>query len=301
MVRTNQPGSAPAALIDVTKRYGNVVALDRLSLSIDRGRVTAVLGPNGAGKTTAVRLMLGAQRPTSGRVELFGRSPADAESRMRVGAMLQVAKVPETLRVAEHVALFSSYYPKRVPLDEVLEVVGLAGLADRAYGKLSGGEQRRLAFALALCGDPEMLVLDEPTVGMDVEARRSFWERVRALADDGRTILLTTHYLEEADALADRIVVLNHGRIVADGSAGEIKARVTARRIRCRSRLGLDEIRRLDRVELARSDRQALEIFTSSPESVVRELLARDPTLTDLEVTSAALEDAFLALTRGAA
>jgi ABC-2 type transport system ATP-binding protein len=245
--------------------------------------------------------MLGLMRPTEGRVELFGRSPRDLRSRMRVGALPQVSKVPDTLRVREHLRLFSSYYPRPVPIDELLEVTGLVGLADRPYGKLSGGEQRRLAFALALCGDPELLFLDEPTVGMDVESRRAFWASVRGLIERGRTILLTTHYLEEADALADRIVVLDRGRIVADGTATAIKERVSTRRIRLRSRVGPDEIRALDHVELVRGDRNGLEIFTAQPERVVRALLERDPELADLEVTRAALEDAFVALTKGAA
>ena len=187
-------GQRPAAarLVDVTQRYGDVTALDAVSLAIEPGKVTALLGPNGAGKTTSVQLLLGVKTPSSGRAELFGCSPRDMRSRMRVGVMMQASKVPETLKVHEHIRLLSSYYPKQVPLKELLQIAGLEGLEQRTYGKLSGGEQQRLAFALALCGDPDMLFLDEPTVSMDVASRRVFWQRIRTLAAQGRTILKFT-------------------------------------------------------------------------------------------------------------
>lgn len=287
----------PACLIGATKSYGDVLALDAVDLSLEPGRVTAVLGPNGAGKTTAVQLLLGLKRPTAGRAELFGGPPSDLASRMRVGAMMQVSKVPETLRVREHLELFSSYYPKSIPLPELIEAAGLDGLENRHYGKLSGGQQQRLALAIALCGDPDLLFLDEPTVGMDVASRRLFWERIRKLADEGRTLLLTTHYLEEADSLADRVVVLQRGRIVADGTPESIKSRVMTRRVLCRTRVTLEEIRDLPGVDRVRQDRARFEIFTRTPERVVRELMNRDQALSDLEVGGAALEEAFLALT----
>ena len=217
--------NAPAAeLHGVTKRYGTVTALDSVSLAIAPGKVTALLGPNGAGKTTAVRLMLGLTRPTHGLARLFGADPGDIEARRRTGVMLQVAKVPETLRVREHIDLFRSYYREPMSLDVTLAAAGLASLADRKYGELSGGQQQRVQFALAICGNPELLFLDEPTVGLDVISRRAFWQEVRSLAARGRGILLTTHYLEEADALADRVVVLHEGRIVADGTPSSLKA-----------------------------------------------------------------------------
>ena len=291
-------GGAPAArLAGVTKSYGDVVALDAVDLELSAGGVTALLGPNGAGKTTAIHTLLGVTRPTAGRAEVFGLPPQAAGARMRIGTMLQTSKVPETLRVAEHLELFSSYYPRRIPIPELSSLAGLAGLERRAYGKLSAGQQRRVAFAIALCGDPDLLFLDEPTVGMDVESRRLFWDRIRELARQGRTILLTTHYLDEADALAGRIVVLGRGRIVADGTATEIKARAMARRIRCRTRLNLTAVLALPGVDRVRETAEGLEIFSAAPECVVRQLLARDPDLRDLEITGAALEDAFLALT----
>ena len=215
----------PAAeLRGVTKRYGGITALDAISLAIEPGKVTAVLGPNGAGKTTAVRLLLGLTRPTSGTVRLFDSDPQDLDARRRTGVMLQTAKVPETLRVREHVDLFRSYYTDPMPVDAVLAAAGLTALADRKYGQLSGGQQQRVQFALAICGDPELLFLDEPTVGLDVISRRAFWQEVRRLAQAGRGILLSTHYLEEADALADRVVVLHEGRILADGTPSSLKA-----------------------------------------------------------------------------
>ncbi len=287
-----------AELRGATKKYGSITALDGVDLALRRGEVTALLGPNGAGKTTAVKLLLGLVRPTAGRARLFGRDPWSTEARVRAGAMLQVSKVPETLRVREHLDLFRSYYPRPMPLDELVEVAGLAGLEGRLYGKLSGGQKQRLAFALALCGDPELLFLDEPTVGLDVEARRGFWGEVRRLAGAGRTLLLTTHYLEEADSLADRVVVLQQGRIVADGTPAEIKARAAARKVRCVTRVAVADVLCWPGVASASRDRGVLEILATDADSVVRELLARDPGLSGLEVLNAGLEEAFLALTQ---
>ena len=216
--------TSAAELRGVTKCYGAVTALDDVTLALEPGKVTALLGPNGAGKTTAVRLMLGLTRPTAGSARLFGADPTDIEARRRTGVMLQIAKVPETLRVREHIDLFRSYYRDPMPLDAVLAAAGLGALAERKYGELSGGQQQRVQFALAICGNPELLFLDEPTVGLDVITRRAFWQEVRRLSKDGRGILLTTHYLEEADALADRVVVLHEGKILADGTPATLKA-----------------------------------------------------------------------------
>ncbi len=290
-----------ASLRAVTKTFGSIVALDDISLDIARGGVVALLGPNGAGKTTAVRLLLGLASPSSGSATLFGGDPRDAKTRQRIGAMLQVGKVPETLTVWEHIDLFRSYYPAPAPAADVIATAGLSGLERRRFGELSGGQKQRVLFALALCGDPELLFLDEPTLGFDVEVRRAFWEEIRRFVARGRTVLLTTHYLEEADALADRIVVIDRGAIVADGTSAQIKARVSGRRVRCRTRLGADELRGIAGVRGVTLERDRAELLTASAENVVRELLARDATLSDLEVTSVALEDAFLALTgRGA-
>jgi len=215
--------NTPAQFTKVTKSYGAVEALRCLDLTIHPGETVALLGANGAGKTTTVRTLLGLVRPDSGEVRLFGRDPRDASARTRMGAVLQIARVPETLRVREHIHLFSSYYPDPMPIADVIEAAGLTGLEQRKYGDLSGGQQKRVLFALALCGDPDLLVLDEPTTGLDVEARRALWKQIRAFVARGKSVLLTTHYLAEAEALAHRVVVLDKGAVVAEGTPSEIK------------------------------------------------------------------------------
>lgn len=286
-----------AELENVTKRYGRITALDGVDLSVRRGEVLAVLGPNGAGKTTTVQLLMGLIRPEAGRARLLDHDPRSLAARRRCGAMLQVSGVPATLRVAEHLKLFASYYPAPLTVPEAIRAAGLEGLERRPVLKLSGGQRQRLMFALALIGNPELLFLDEPTVGLDVTARRRFWQEIRRLAGEGRTILLTTHYLEEADALADRIVVLNRGRIVAQGAPNDIKARTANRRIRCHTRIPADTIRHWEQVQRVRVDAAAVEILTAEAEAVVRRLLDADPHLNGLEVVGAGLEEAFLDLT----
>ncbi len=213
----------PAHFTGVTKSYGEVQALRGLDFTIHPGELVALLGANGAGKTTAVRILLGLATPTAGSARVFGGDPRDAASRTRVGAVLQTARVPETLRVREHIHLFSSYYPSPLPMAEVIEAAGLAGLEKRKYGDLSGGQQKRVLYALAICGNPDLLILDEPTVGLDVEARRSLWKQIRLFIARGKSVLLTTHYLAEAEALADRAVVIHRGVVVAEGTPAEIK------------------------------------------------------------------------------
>ncbi|HVS63253.1 MAG TPA: ABC transporter ATP-binding protein [Thermoanaerobaculia bacterium] len=287
----------PVALRRVVHRYGDVTALDRVDLQIAPGNVTAILGPNGAGKTTAIKLMLGLARPASGTVELFGGDPRFAAGRVRTGAMMQISGLPHTLAVRELIDLFRSYYPTPLAAGAVVEVAGLGGLEGRLYGKLSGGQKQRVMFALALCGDPDLLFLDEPTVGLDVETRRTFWARVRELVERGKTIVLTTHYLEEADALSDRIVVLHRGRVRADGTPYQIKSQAAARRIRCVTDVPPRLIEELPGVRSARYDKATVEVLAVEAEPVLRELLARDPHLRDLEVTGAGIEEAFLSLT----
>ncbi len=290
--------STPAArLSSVSKKYDDKFALSNVSLDIRSGGVTALLGPNGAGKTTTVKLLLGLVPPTSGTVTLFGQDPRHAASRRRIGAMLQVGRVPETLRVREHVDLFRSYYPNPMSADEVFATAGLDGLEDRRFGDLSGGQQQRVLFALAICGNPEMLFLDEPTVGFDVEARRSFWDQIRGFVSHGRTVLLTTHYLEEADALADRIVVIDSGTVIADGTPTEIKQRVSGRKIRCTTALSELDLRAIPGVTDVRFDRGNAELVVTAAESVARELLFSDATLSNLEISGIQLEEAFLAIT----
>jgi len=286
-----------AELSGVTHRYGSVTALTDVSLSLGPGQVTALLGPNGAGKTTIVRLLTGLARPSHGKARLFGGDPQAMAGRRRMGVMLQIARVPETLTVGEHVHLFSSYYPRPLPKAMVLRLAGLESVADRRYGSLSGGQKQRAQFALAICGNPELLFLDEPTVGMDVEARRLFWQTVRDLAAAGRAILLTTHYLEEADALANRVIVINRGRIIADDRPDRIKAHAAGRQVMCRSRLTHDALSALPGVTRVDVQADGVRLITADAEATARALLLQDATVSGLEIRSAGLEEAFLALT----
>ena len=287
-----------ATFAGVSKCYGSVQALANFNLEVRGGELVALLGPNGAGKTTAIKLLLGLARPSAGKVSVFGGDPSQTETRLRVGAMLQVGRVPETLRVREHIDLFSSYYPKPLPAEEVLAIAGIEDIRDRKFGQLSGGQKQRVLFALALCGDPDLLFLDEPTVGLDVEARHLLWDQIRKLLQRGKTVLLTTHYLEEADALADRIVVINKGTLIAQGTPAEIKACTAGKRIRCMTQLPMEVVRKIPGAQEVREDRGALLIHTAQPENVLRQLLQLDLELSEIEVTSAGLEEAFLQLTR---
>lgn len=289
-----------ASLEGVNKNYGSVRALRGVDFRVRAGEVVALLGPNGAGKTTAVKLLLGLLQPDSGKARVFGGDPTNPENRMRAGAMLQVGRVPETLRVREHIDLFSTYYPKPMALAEVLAAAGLEKLRDRKFGDLSGGQRQRVLFALAICGDPDLLFLDEPTVGLDVEARRMLWDEIRRMVGRGKTVLLTTHYLQEADELADRVAVINQGVIIAQGTPSEIKAKTAGKRIRCITTLSIGTLRQIPGVTEVKEDREAVEIHAVQAEAIVRELLARDAGLSGLEVSSAGLEEAFLALTQDA-
>ena len=289
---------APVAeLHGVTKRFAEHTALRNLSLALRPGEIVALLGPNGAGKSTAVRCLLGLTSPTAGSARIFGADPRDPATRTRIGAMLQVGTAPEMLTPREHLDLFRAYYPAPMPMAELVRIAGLEGFLDRPFGKLSGGQKQRTLFAIALAGDPDLLFLDEPTVGMDIEARRALWAAVRGLAARGKTILLTTHYLEEADALASRILVLARGEMLREGTPAEIKSGAAGRLVRCTTSTPLATIRALAIVLDAQQAGASVTLTTTHPEALLRELLARDPQLTNLEVLPPALEDAFLALT----
>jgi ABC-2 type transport system ATP-binding protein len=280
------------------KRYDRLTALDGVDLVLRRGELLAVLGPNGAGKSTSIGLLLGLIRPDAGRAELFGLDPQRIEARRRIGVMLQSAMLPQTLRVCELLRLTASYYPKPRTLAESAELAGISDLLMRPYGKLSGGQQRRVQFALALCGRPELLFLDEPTVGMDIDARQKLWAAMRALVAEGCSVVLTTHYLEEAEALAQRVVVLGQGRVLSEGSVDALRARVALTRIRCISDLDADAISRWPQVAGATREGERLRITTAAAENVVRRLLDADPALSELEVQRAGLAEAFTELTR---
>lgn len=301
IVRNGNADRIVASLEGVNKNYGDIRALRSVDFRVHAGEVVALLGPNGAGKTTAVKLLLGLSQPNTGKVRVFGGDPTNPENRMRTGAMLQVGRVPETLRVREHIDLFSSYYQKPLNPQEILAAAGLEKLNDRKFGDLSGGQKQRVLFALAICGDPDLLFLDEPTVGLDVEARRMLWDEIRRLVSRGKTVLLTTHYLQEADALADRVAVINQGAIIAEGTPATIKAQTAGKKIRCVTSLGIGAIRQIAGVTEVKEDREAIEISTGAAEPVLRELLARDASLSGLEVSSAGLEEAFIALTQDGA
>jgi ABC-2 type transport system ATP-binding protein len=287
-----------ARLAAAVKRYGSLTALDGVDLAVRRGELLALLGPNGAGKSTSLGLLLGLIRPDAGRAELFGLDPQRIEARRRIGVMLQSANLPPTLRVGELLRLTMSYYPSPRGFDETAALAGVTDLLLRPYGKLSGGQQRRVQFALALCGRPELLFLDEPTVGMDVESRRAFLEGIREFVASGRTLVLTTHYLEEADQLAERVVVIDHGRVLADGSPGEIKSRVGGRRIT------FDTVRHLTPADFEGLPVRSLDLrgqrawmLSDEPEAVLAALFRRDVEMRNLEVVGADLEEAFLSLT----
>lgn len=291
-------GEVIASLEGVTHRYGDVRALDGIDLEVRKGEVLAVLGPNGAGKTTAISILLGTLAVQAGQATVFAAAPGSQSARIRRGAMLQSSGVPEVLTVGEHLTLFRSYYPRAVPVDRLLKMAGIEDLADRRFARLSGGQKQRVMFALALCGDPELVFLDEPTTGLDLDARRRLWDEIRALREAGRTTVLTTHYLEEADALADRVIVIHQGRAIAEGTPAQIKARTAGRRIRCITSTPIEKIRALPGVVRVESSGQHVDVLATDAEGVVRALLSLDAALSDLSVTGAGLEEAFLALTR---
>jgi ABC-2 type transport system ATP-binding protein len=304
-----------------SKRYGATLALDGLDLEVRRGELLALLGPNGAGKTTAISLSLGLVEPDAGEITLMGGSPLAIENRLEVGMMLQEVNLAPALRPRELIELVASYYPRPMPMDEVLTLTGIEAFADKPYGKLSGGQKRRVQFAAAVCGNPRLLFLDEPTVGLDVEARESMWRTIRQLIDSGCSIVLTTHYLEEAEALADRVAVLVRGKLVALGSVEEMRALVSRKLIRCVTSLSADEIRAWPGVievvvegaaEVVAEggveggvegleEEHSLAITASEAEDVVRRLLAADGDLRKLDVRQASLAEAFAEITREAA
>src|SRR3954453_22631938 len=309
MTQTQQAPAGPApsispppavALHGVTKHFGPVTAVDGLDLTVHAGEVVAFLGPNGAGKTTTIDMLLGLTRPDSGSARVFGLAPRTAVAQGLVAAVMQTGERLKDLTVAETGQLTAALFAHSRPVAEVLDRAGLAAIADRRVGKCSGGQQQRLRFAMALLPEPELLVLDEPTTGMDVEGRREFWGAIRADADRGRTVLFATHYLDEADAYADRIVLVSHGRVVADGTAAEVRALSAGRLLTATwegigtaEAVGLGGVPGVEDVEL-RGDPVLVRAIDS--DAVARHLLTTTAAH-DLQITSRGLEDAFLALT----
>jgi ABC-2 type transport system ATP-binding protein len=286
-------------LIAASKRYGQVEALRAVNLAIQPGEIVAMLGPNGAGKTTSISLMLGLRQPTGGQARLFGLRPTDRRARSRAGVMLQESGTTGVLTVRELVALFSTYYPSPLPTDQAVAMAGLVDKADARVATLSGGQRQRLYFALAICGNPEVLFLDEPTVGMDIEARRAFVASIQTLATAGKTVVFTTHYLREAEELARRIVVVDRGLIIADATPRELMAKVAGKRVSfaVAHSLPVDVLRGLPHTALDVSDGR-VRFLTNEPEMVLKALFERGIEVRDLEVAGADLEEAFLSLTR---
>jgi ABC-2 type transport system ATP-binding protein len=281
----------------VHKRFGSVQAVRGVDLNIAAGEIVALLGPNGAGKTTTIDMILGLSQPTTGHVSVYGMAPRQAINRGLVSAVLQTGGLLKDFTVAETAQYTASLFAVSKPVAEVLQRAGISEIADRRVGKCSGGEQQRLRFAMALLPDPELLVLDEPTTGMDVEGRRGFWTSIRQDAERGRTVLFATHYLEEADSYADRIILLRHGQIVADGSGAEVKALAAGRTVRATladaDAAALREIPGADNVEI-RGD--IVLIHATDSDAVARYLLTAT-SARDLEINTRGLEDAFIALT----
>ncbi len=293
--------SESVELQHLAKSFGSVQAVRDVSLSIPAGQTLALLGPNGAGKSTTIDMVLGLAKPDSGTVSVFGRPPADAVANGSIGAMLQTGQLVQYLKVRELIDMCGSLYERPMPVDEVIALTDLGDIADRYTDKLSGGQTQRVRFAVALVGNPRLLVLDEPTVALDVEARHTFWQTMRNVASNGATIVFATHYLEEADQFADRIVLMANGEVVADGPATEIKAKVGRRTIRA-------TITDADPILLAAYPGvvdvdvhgDLVSLTCTDSDAALRALLLADPTARDIEVRGAGLEEAFLELTASA-
>jgi ABC-2 type transport system ATP-binding protein len=298
---TNHNPAGGIVLARLSKSYGRTPAVREIDLHIAPGETVALLGPNGAGKTTTIEMVLGLTRPDSGTISLFGMSPELAVAAGAVGGMLQTGSLVQHLTVAELVTMVASLYPNPLPVADVLAMTGIEAIAGRRGTKLSGGQVQRVRFAIALVANTDLLMLDEPTAALDVEGRHEFWVAARSVAASGKTVIFATHYLEEADANADRIVLMSRGRIVADGPATQIKARAGARTIRATLPAGdagdLERLAALPGVLSADRHGDSVIISASDPDVALRALLGQFPCATDVEVRGADLETAFLALT----
>ena len=287
-----------ASAYGLSKSFAAKKALDNIDVEIKSGQVLAILGANGAGKTTLINILLGRLDADSGDVSVFGAKAGSLQAKRQAGAMLQVASLPETLKIKEHIQLFQSYYLKPMDYQQVINYAGLQDMQNRYSRKLSGGEKQRLLFALSICGDPKLLFLDEPSVGMDVEARQGLWQAIRDLRAKGTGIVLTTHYLEEADNLADEIVLLKQGKIIRRGSSDEIKASISHTMIRFSTHEQPDSFKQLPAVVSVQLVGKFVQLQTKNTNQTLTALLAAYPNLQDLSVSSAGLEEAFLQLNR---
>lgn len=289
--------TALAKLDHVTRRFGDVVALDDVSLEFEPGRIVGLLGPNGAGKTTLLSLLEGRRRPTSGRVELFGGNPTDYRTRAALGSTPQETALPPTLRVGEVIDFIGKHFPNRVPTAAIAEEFGLAGLLKRQTGALSGGQKRRLSVALAFVGRPRLVLLDEPTTGLDVDARRTLWEAVRRQHEAGATVILTSHYLEEIEALAERVIVIGQGQVLADDSLSAVVGQVGVRMVRLRTDDPDAAAALPGVVSVQAEDDGSHTLFSRDADETVVALVRSGIRFSDLAVRGATLEEAFLTLT----
>lgn len=291
-----------AELVQITKSYGTKKAVDNISFTIEKGSITAILGPNGAGKSTTISMMLGLIDPTEGEIQLFGKSPKDRKVKEKIGAMLQEVSVMDSLKASEIISLIRGYYPNPMGMSELKELSGLTDeeLNKRAT-KMSGGQKRKLSFALALAGNPDLLFFDEPTVGLDTTARRLFWRTVRELANQGKTILFTTHYLQEADDMADRIILFNNGTVAADGKPEEIKAKLTRRSISFVVETGQQLIKerlyKLPGVTEVYEQDGRLNLVTENTDQVLAAVMRDEMNVRDIRIDQGSLDEAFDQLT----
>jgi len=273
--------------------YSSLKALDQLSLAIPPGGVTALLGRNGAGKTSFINCALGLLKPDSGALSILNLKAGSRQLKQQIGVMMQDADLPDLLTAREHLTLVCSYYPHALSVEQLIEQCDLNQFADTVYKKLSGGQKRRVQFAVAIAGQPKLVFLDEPTTGLDTQARRTLWQTIRSLSENGTTVLLTTHYLEEADALADHTIVIDQGKAIASGSAQDIRNLAQGSLIRCQTSTSPENLLALDGVLSVKRTGRLLDIRSDQPTSTVRQLLETDQELSDLSVTASSLEDAF--------
>ncbi len=297
MLRAMGAQASLARLEGAYKNFGNIAALAGLNLEVKRGELLALVGPNGAGKSTAISLLLGLQRPDRGSAALFGEDPQSIDARRRIGLMMQEINLSPVMRPREFITQTASYYPSPYETTAVIKRLGIEKIADRPYGSLSGGQKRQAQFGMAICGRPELLFLDEPTVGLDVQSRGALWQVVRDLIHEGCSIILTTHYLEEAEALADRVAVIDHGKLVAAGTVEEIRAHESRKSIVCRSSVAIETMRAWPGVLQVTERAGRQQIVTQDAETVLRQLLGADSGVRDIEVRAAGLGDALAALT----
>lgn len=295
---THQQSPTIAVVSGISKKFGEHLALDDVSLELKAGEVLSILGPNGAGKTTLINTLLGRLSVQSGEINILGFRPGRIPLKRLCGAMLQVANLPETLTVREHIELFQSYYPKPMTYQDVIEYAGLSKIQSQLSKNLSGGQRQRLQFALAICGNPRLLFLDEPSVGMDIEARQSLWAAIKGLRKRGTSIVLTSHYLEEADFLSDRIIMINQGKIIQQGTPETIKASVNLKKIRFKGNVTIEQLLKINGVERATSQGLYFELQTNDPVICLKHLFEISDELQELTVSGAALEDAFVQLNR---